>query len=116
MELAAGEITKRGFITLNEMEAQDNDGDTEDLWITLNNMGYNKALEMDEVCGCYNMCVLCVVDERAYVITVMIYVVPNLTQDPCLFFKNVAESLTNAHSRNRDHYMHQPVLELCSVV
>ena len=69
MELAAGEITKRGFITLNEMEAQDNDGDTEDLWITLNNMGYNKALEMDEVRGCYNMCVcVCVVDEWAYVI------------------------------------------------
>ncbi|KAL8621693.1 hypothetical protein ACOMHN_024664 [Nucella lapillus] len=50
VELSAGEITKRGFIALNEMEAKDNDGDTEDLWITLNNMGFNRALQMDEAC------------------------------------------------------------------
>eukprot|EP00745_Piridium_sociabile_P039151 TRINITY_DN72694_c0_g3_i3.p1 TRINITY_DN72694_c0_g3~~TRINITY_DN72694_c0_g3_i3.p1 ORF type:complete len:534 (+),score=169.06 TRINITY_DN72694_c0_g3_i3:103-1602(+) len=50
VELAAGEITKRGFVTLNEMEAQDNSGDTEDLWITLNNMGFNRELQMDEAC------------------------------------------------------------------
>ncbi|XP_070196444.1 EF-hand calcium-binding domain-containing protein 7-like isoform X3 [Littorina saxatilis] len=50
VELKNGEITKRGFISLNEMEAQDNDGDTEDLWITLSSMGFNKALEMDEAC------------------------------------------------------------------
>lgn len=44
-----GEITKDGFLSLNVMEAEDNDGDTEDLWITLNSMGYNKALQLDEV-------------------------------------------------------------------
>ena len=33
------------------------------------------------ICVC-----VCVVDEWAYVITIMIYVVPNLTQDPCMFF------------------------------
>lgn len=44
-----GEVTKAGFIRLNEMEAEDNDGDTEDSWITLNNMGYNKSLILDEV-------------------------------------------------------------------
>lgn len=31
------------------MEAEDNDGDTEDLWVTLNTMGYNKNLQLDEV-------------------------------------------------------------------
>ncbi len=31
------------------MEAEDNQGDTEDLWVTLSNMGYNKGLTMDEV-------------------------------------------------------------------
>ncbi|KAK7492867.1 hypothetical protein BaRGS_00015814 [Batillaria attramentaria] len=50
VELESKEITKRGFISLNEMEAEDNNGDTEDLWITLNNMGFNRALEMDEAC------------------------------------------------------------------
>jgi hypothetical protein len=49
VELEDGEITKKGFVTLNEMEAEDNKGDTEDLWITLNNVGYNRALEMVEV-------------------------------------------------------------------
>lgn len=47
--MKSGEITKEGFLQLNKMEAEDNNGDTEDLWITLNNMGYNKVLEMDEV-------------------------------------------------------------------
>lgn len=49
VEMKSGEITKEGFLQLNKMEAEDNNGDTEDLWITLNNMGYNKVLEMDEV-------------------------------------------------------------------
>ena len=47
--LEKGEITKRGFIELNEMEAEDSQGDVEDLWITLTSMGLNKALIMDEV-------------------------------------------------------------------
>ena len=44
-----GELTKKGFIELNQMEADDNEGDVEDLWVTLNFMGYNKLLELDEV-------------------------------------------------------------------
>lgn len=31
------------------MEAEDANGDVEDLWITLTSMGMNKALIMDEV-------------------------------------------------------------------
>jgi len=46
VELSEGQITRHGFLQLNEMEAEDND---EDLWITLNAMGYNNALVMDEV-------------------------------------------------------------------
>lgn len=48
--LENGEITKAGFIALNEMEAEDVKGDVEDLWITLSSMGMNKALIMDEAC------------------------------------------------------------------
>ena len=47
--LENGEITKAGFIALNEMEAEDSNGDVDDLWITLSSMGFNKALIMDEV-------------------------------------------------------------------
>ncbi|CAH1773367.1 unnamed protein product [Owenia fusiformis] len=49
-ELKKGQITRKGFIDLNQMEADDNEGDTEDLWVTLSSMGYNKNLEMDEAC------------------------------------------------------------------
>lgn len=44
------EITLEGFLELNTMEAQDADGDPNDLWVTLENMGYNKALELDQSC------------------------------------------------------------------
>jgi len=46
VELSDGQITRQGFMQLNEMEAEDND---EDLWITLTAMGYNNSLVMDEV-------------------------------------------------------------------
>ena len=49
VELKNGELTRNGFIGLNQMEAEDNQGDTEDLWVTLNSMGYNKGLVQDEV-------------------------------------------------------------------
>jgi hypothetical protein len=32
------------------MEARDAEGDPNDLWVTFNSMGYNKALEPDQVC------------------------------------------------------------------
>ncbi|CAL1545221.1 unnamed protein product [Lymnaea stagnalis] len=50
IELERGEITRPGFIKLNEMEADDNDGDTDDLWITLTTMGFTKSLLLDEAC------------------------------------------------------------------
>lgn len=50
IELEQGEITRAGFIKLNEMEADDNEGDTDDLWITLTGMGFNKSLLIDEAC------------------------------------------------------------------
>ncbi|GFS00867.1 EF-hand calcium-binding domain-containing protein 7 [Elysia marginata] len=50
IELERGEITRAGFIKLNEMEADDNEGDTDDLWITLTGMGFNKSLLIDEAC------------------------------------------------------------------
>lgn len=43
------EISLKGFLDLNMMEAQDADGDPNDLWLTLENMGFNKALELDQV-------------------------------------------------------------------
>ena len=49
VELRKGELTRKGFIELTSMEAEDNEGDTEDLWVTLSSMGYNKTLVMDEV-------------------------------------------------------------------
>lgn len=50
IELQDGEITKAGFLQLNELEAEDSEGDTEDLWTTLTSMGYNKQLIMDQAC------------------------------------------------------------------
>ncbi|XP_078658138.1 EF-hand calcium-binding domain-containing protein 7-like isoform X2 [Branchiostoma floridae x Branchiostoma belcheri] len=49
-ELKKGELTRKGFTDLNLMEAQDSEGDTEELWVTLSSMGYNKALRQDEAC------------------------------------------------------------------
>lgn len=43
------EITLKGFLDLNLMEARDAEGDPNDLWVTFNSMGYSKALEPDQV-------------------------------------------------------------------
>ncbi|XP_014670223.1 PREDICTED: EF-hand calcium-binding domain-containing protein 7-like isoform X2 [Priapulus caudatus] len=48
--LQMGELTQQGFIALHQMEAEDNEGNTEDLWVTLNTIGYNKNLQLDEAC------------------------------------------------------------------
>ncbi|CAG5122057.1 unnamed protein product, partial [Candidula unifasciata] len=50
IELENGEITLNGFIKLNEMEADDNEGDTDDAWVTMTSMGFNKSLILDEAC------------------------------------------------------------------
>ncbi|KAL4635016.1 EF-hand calcium-binding domain-containing protein 7 [Arapaima gigas] len=44
------ELTRQGFMELNLMEANDQEGDPRDLWVTLESMGYNRALEMVEAC------------------------------------------------------------------
>ncbi|XP_064187992.1 EF-hand calcium-binding domain-containing protein 7 [Anguilla rostrata] len=44
------ELTRQGFMELNLMEANDREGDTADLWVTLESMGYNRGLEMVEAC------------------------------------------------------------------
>lgn len=43
------QLTKQGFMELNLMEATEKDGDTTDLWVTLEAMGYNRILELLEV-------------------------------------------------------------------
>ncbi|ESO92370.1 hypothetical protein LOTGIDRAFT_216859 [Lottia gigantea] len=50
VELRDGEITKKGFIRLNEMEAEDNNGETDDLWVTLTSLGFNKSLQLEQAC------------------------------------------------------------------
>ena len=43
------QLTRQGFMELNQMEASERGGDPTDLWLTLEAMGYNHALEMVEV-------------------------------------------------------------------
>ena len=43
-----GELTLAGFLRLHQMEAEDNCGDSAELWVTLNAMGYNYNLYQDE--------------------------------------------------------------------
>ncbi|EDO42554.1 predicted protein [Nematostella vectensis] len=49
----AEQITLSGFLELNLMEAKDADGDPDDLWVTMESMGYNKSLELDQACSFY---------------------------------------------------------------
>jgi len=46
--LKNGELTLDGFLTLHQMEAEDNDGDPSELKVTVQAMGYNKSLTQDE--------------------------------------------------------------------
>jgi len=46
--LKNGELTLDGFLTLHQMEAEDNDGDPSELKVTVQAMGYNKSLIQDE--------------------------------------------------------------------
>ena len=50
------EITPDGFLKLNLMEAQDPDGGTDELWVTIESMGYNKALELVKVNEAFSHC------------------------------------------------------------
>ena len=49
VQLEDGKLTPDGFLQLIEMEAEDCQGDSEDLWITVTSMGFNRALALDEV-------------------------------------------------------------------
>ncbi|KAM9324654.1 EF-hand calcium-binding domain-containing protein 7 [Gastrophryne carolinensis] len=49
-ETKKNELTRKGFLDLHIMEANDREGDPSDLWVTLQSMGYNKALELTEAC------------------------------------------------------------------
>lgn len=52
-ELKNGELTRKGFMDLNQMEANDGfaeGGDTDDLWVTLGSMGIAQDLTLDEAC------------------------------------------------------------------
>ncbi|CAL8254926.1 unnamed protein product [Merluccius merluccius] len=44
------QLTLQGFMELHLMEATERDGDASDLWLTLEAMGYNRALELVEAC------------------------------------------------------------------
>ncbi|MBN3302278.1 EFCB7 protein, partial [Amia calva] len=44
------QLTRQGFMELNLMEANDREGDPTDLWVTLESMGYSRALELVEAC------------------------------------------------------------------
>lgn len=44
------QLTRQGFMELNLMEATEKEGDPTDLWLTLEAMGYNRMLELVDVC------------------------------------------------------------------
>lgn len=46
--LRNNELTLDGFLTLHQMEAEDNEGDPRELRVTVQAMGYNRALVQDE--------------------------------------------------------------------
>ncbi|XP_071486915.1 EF-hand calcium-binding domain-containing protein 7-like [Diadema antillarum] len=52
-ELKKGELTRKGFMDLNQMEATDGfteNGEVDDLWVTLSSMGFAEDLVLDEAC------------------------------------------------------------------
>ena len=48
------EVTPDGFLNLNIMEAKDADGGVDELWVSIESMGYNQALELVKV-GCFRI-------------------------------------------------------------
>lgn len=44
------QLTRQGFMELNLLEATEKEGDPADLWISLEAMGYNRMLELVDVC------------------------------------------------------------------
>ncbi|CDW52350.1 hypothetical protein TTRE_0000060901 [Trichuris trichiura] len=48
-KISKGELNLRDFLTLHQMEAEDCNGDTEDMWLSLESIGCNHKLQLDEV-------------------------------------------------------------------
>lgn len=44
------QLTRQGFMELNLLEATEKEGDPADLWLSLEAMGYNRMLELVDVC------------------------------------------------------------------
>src|SRR6218665_1008289 len=49
IDLKDGQITRDGFLHLNQMEAEENQDNVEELWMALDSLGFNRALVLDEV-------------------------------------------------------------------
>lgn len=49
VELNKGELTREGFLRLYEIEAENEDFNVDDVFDRLFNLGFNKALEIDQV-------------------------------------------------------------------
>ncbi|KAM7013175.1 EF-hand calcium-binding domain-containing protein 7 [Tautogolabrus adspersus] len=49
-DMIKNQLTRQGFMELNLLEATEKDGDPADLWVTLEAMGYNRMLELEETC------------------------------------------------------------------
>lgn len=49
-DMRKNQLTRQGFMELNLMEATEKEGDPADLWLTLEAMGYNRMLELVDVC------------------------------------------------------------------
>ncbi|KAM9831607.1 EF-hand calcium-binding domain-containing protein 7 [Neosynchiropus ocellatus] len=49
-DMRKNQLTRQGFMELNLMEATEKGGDPEDLWVTLEAMGYNRGLDLVEAC------------------------------------------------------------------
>ncbi|KAK4294144.1 hypothetical protein Pmani_033212 [Petrolisthes manimaculis] len=47
-EVQDGELTLGGFLALHQLEAEDNGGDSDDLWVSLEAMGYNRIGRQDQ--------------------------------------------------------------------
>ncbi|KHJ47899.1 EF hand [Trichuris suis] len=48
-KISKGELNLRDFLTLHQMEAEDCSGDTEDMWLSLESIGCNHKLQLDEI-------------------------------------------------------------------
>ncbi|KAM8873682.1 EF-hand calcium-binding domain-containing protein 7 isoform 2-T2 [Spinachia spinachia] len=49
-DMRKNQLTLQGFVELNLMEATEKDGDSADLWIILEAMGFNRMLELVDAC------------------------------------------------------------------